>query len=165
VLVGKEEAGRRLAAEQADRVAAARAKAAANAGPVVVGVAVPASLTIHSSASFVGSLLHQLGRPNAVEPRQNMTQFALDFEAFTTLNPSTLVFFTGADETPIVRTWSRSPLWASLPAAQRNRVYEFDRDLWTRSRGIMALKLMIEEAVESGLLADTPPPPKYAFRP
>jgi ferric citrate transport system substrate-binding protein len=75
-----------------------------------------------------------------------------------------LIFFTGADETPIIREWSKNPLWAKLDAVAQNRVYEFDRDLWTRSRGIMALKMMIDEGIKSGLLTNEPPADSFKFR-
>jgi iron complex transport system substrate-binding protein len=36
-------------------------------------------------------------------------------------------------------------------------VYTFDRDLWTRSRGPIALKRIVAQAINSGLLADAAP--------
>jgi ABC-type Fe3+-citrate transport system substrate-binding protein len=162
--VGREAAARQLFNNQASLLAKARAFANPNAPSLVAAVATPTSLTVHSSESFVGSLFEKLGRKNAVKPQKDATQFAVSFEGLVALNPSTLVLFTGADETPITREWAKNPLWARIEAVKRGRVYEFDRDLWTRARGPIALKKMLSESINSGLLADKAPAAGFALK-
>ncbi|WP_370657452.1 ABC transporter substrate-binding protein [Deinococcus sp. KNUC1210] len=128
-------------------------------------MATEGSFTVHSSDSFIGSLLSKLGRRNLVAPQGGNTQYDLSLEGLVALNPGTLVVLTGADETPTVRTWAKNPLWQKLNAVQRGRVYEFDRDLWTRSRGPIALRSIFAQMISSGLLGDRTPAAPYQFRP
>jgi ferric citrate transport system substrate-binding protein len=136
----------------------------ADAPPIVPVVATAKTVTVHSKTSFVGSLLERLGRKDAVEPKADASQFEVSLEGFITLAPARLVVFTAADEKPVIREWSTNPLWAKLDAAVQGRIYEFDRDLWTRSRGVIALRLIITEAIDSGLLADDAPATAFQFK-
>ncbi len=155
-LVGREGTAKTLIAEQARLVDKARAFAKKNAPSFVAAVATPNSVTLHSTESFIGSLLERLGRKNAVKPQGANTQFEVSLEGLVALNPSVLVLFTAADEQPITLEWAKNPVWQKLEAVKRDRVYTFDRDLWTRSRGPIALKKIVAEAIDSGLLADAP---------
>jgi ferric citrate transport system substrate-binding protein len=156
-LVGREGVAKTLIAEQTRLVDKARAFAKKNAPTFVAAVATPSSLTLHSTESFIGSLLERLGRRNAVKPQGANTQFEVSLEGLAALDPYTLVLFTGADERPITLEWAKNPLWQKLEAVKRNRVFTFDRDLWTRSRGPLALKRIVAQAIDSGLLADAAP--------
>jgi iron complex transport system substrate-binding protein len=156
-IVGRESVAKTLIAEQTRLVDKARAFAKKNAPSFVAAVATPKSLTLHSTESFIGSLLERLGRKNAVKPQGANTQFEVSLEGLVALNPNVLVLFTAADEQPITLEWAKNPLWQKLEAVKRNRVYTFDRDLWTRSRGPIALKRIVAQAINSGLLADAAP--------
>jgi iron complex transport system substrate-binding protein len=163
-LVGRETAAKNIYDEQSRLLAKARAFARPKAPSVVMAVSTEQTLTLHSTESFVGSLVEKLGRKNAVKPQSGQTQYDVSLEGLVALNPATLVLFTGEGEKAVVREWAKSPLWQKLSAVQRGRVYEFDRDLWTRSRGPLALKLMLAQTIESGLLADRAPARAFAFR-
>ena len=156
-LVGRESLARHLVSEQQSLIAKSKAFARKTAPAFVAAVATPTSVTLHSSSSFIGSLLERLGRKSAVKPREDLSQFEISLEGLVALNPATLVLFTGADEKPLTSEWAKNPLWARLEAVKRGRVYTFDRDLWTRSRGPIALKKIVAEAINSGLLADRQP--------
>ncbi|GGR23999.1 ABC transporter substrate-binding protein [Deinococcus ruber] len=164
-LVGREAQARQLLAEQANLRAKASAFTKKSAPGLVVAVATEGSFTVHSSDSFIGSLLGKLGRRNLAAPQGGNTQYDLSLEGLVALNPGTLVVLTGADETPTVRAWAKTPLWQKLSAVQRGRVYEFDRDLWTRSRGPIALRSIFAQMISSGLLGDRTPTAPYQFRP
>ena len=73
------------------------------------------------------------------------------------------VLFTAPDETPITETWKKNPLWQKIPAVARGRVYQFNRDNWTRGRGPLALKLMVKEAIDSRLLQDAAPAGNFKY--
>jgi iron complex transport system substrate-binding protein len=145
-------------------LADAQKQSKADAPAIVPVVATARTVTAHSKTSFVGSLLERLGRVNGVEPQADASQFEVSFEGFVALAPARVVVFTGVDETPVIREWSKNPLWEKLQAVTDGRVYEFDRDLWTRGRGVLALNLIIGQAISSGLLADAPPAEGYRFK-
>ncbi|WP_223813709.1 hypothetical protein [Geobacillus zalihae] len=39
-----------------------------------------------------------------------------------------------------------NPIWSQLKAVKEKRVVEVNRDLWSRSRGPLAAKLIVKEA-------------------
>lgn len=162
-LVGREAAARRLLADQQGLLTKARAFAKKGAPPFVAAVATPGGLTVHTSGSFVGSFLEDLGRRNLLPVRGGQTQYEISLEGLVALNPATLVLFTAPDETPITAGWKQSPLWQKLAAVQRGRVYEFSRDDWTRGRGPLALRLMVAQTIESRLLQDAAPPAGFRY--
>lgn len=156
-LVGREAAARRLLAEQQALINKARTFAKKGAPPFVAAVATPKSLTVHTNESFVGSYLESLGRKNQLPAKDGQTQYEVSLEGLVALNPQTLVLFTAPDETPITDAWKKNPLWQKIAAVQRGRVYQLSRDNWTRGRGPLALRLMVAETIQSGLLQDAAP--------
>ncbi|MDP9764241.1 ABC transporter substrate-binding protein [Deinococcus enclensis] len=162
-LVGREAAARRLLADQKSLISKARAFANPKAPAFVAGVVTPKSFTVHTNESFVGSFLEDLGRKNAVKVRGTETQYELSLEGLVALQPQTLILFTAPDETPITESWKKNPLWQKLPAVARGRVYEFNRDNWTRGRGPLALKLMVAETIKSRLLQDAAPTADFRY--
>ena len=162
-LVGREAAAKRLLAEQASLMSKAKAFAKKGAPSFVAAVVTPKTFTVHTNESFAGSFLEDLGRKNQLKLRGNETQYEISLEGLVALNPQTLVLFTAPDETPITEQWKKNPLWQKLSAVQRGRVYQFNRDNWTRGRGPLALKLMVAEAIESRFLQDAAPAGKYNY--
>lgn len=160
-LVGREAAARQLLADQRSLIAKAKAFSKATAPAFVAAVVTPGSLTVHTNESFVGSFLQALGRKNQLGVKDGQTQYELSLEGLVALNPASLVLFTAPDETPITDSWRKNPLWQKLGAVQRGRVYEFNRDDWTRGRGPIALKLMVAQAIDSRFLQDAAPAAAY----
>ncbi|WP_019586176.1 ABC transporter substrate-binding protein [Deinococcus apachensis] len=162
-LVGRETAARQLLADQKALLNKARVFAKKGAPPFVAAVVTPKSLTVHTSGSFVGSFLEDVGRKNLLPVKGDQTQYEISLEGLLALNPSTLVLFTAPDETPITAAWKTNPLWQRLSAVQRGRVYEFNRDNWTRGRGPLALKLMVAQTIASRFLQDAAPPAEFRY--
>ncbi|EYB66817.1 periplasmic binding protein [Deinococcus phoenicis] len=156
-LVGREAAAKRLLADQRALINKARAFAKKGAPSFVAAVVTPRSLTVHTRESFVGSFLEDLGRKNQLPVKDGQTQYEVALEGLVALNPQTLVLFTAPDETPITDAWKKNPLWQKIAAVQRGRVYQFNRDNWTRGRGPLALRLMVAETIQSRLLQDAAP--------
>lgn len=162
-LVGREAAARRLLDEQKGLVQKARIFTNPKAPAFVTAVVTNKTFTIHTNESFVGSFLEELGRKNAVKMRGTDTQYEISLEGLVALQPQTLVLFTDPGEKPITDEWRKNPLWQKLPAVRRGRVYQFNRDNWTRGRGPMGLKLMVAEAIDSRLLQDGAPAGAYKY--
>lgn len=162
-LVGREAAAKRLLSEQKSLMAKARAFAKPKAPAFVAGVVTPRSFTLHTEGSFAGSFIEALGRKNQMPVKGGETQYELSLEGLVALHPQTLVLFTAPDEKPITDEWKKNPLWQKLPAVKRGRVYQFNRDNWTRGRGPMALKLMVAQTIESRLLQDGAPSGEYRY--
>lgn len=162
-LIGREAAAKQLLADQKSLISKAKAFTKKNAPAFVAAVVTPKTFTVHTNESFVGSFLEDLGRKNQLKVKDGQTQYEVSLEGLLALNPQTLVLFTAPDETPITETWKKNPLWQKLSAVQRGRVYQFDRDNWTRGRGPIALKLMIKQAIDSRLLQDAAPAGAFKY--
>jgi ABC-type Fe3+-citrate transport system substrate-binding protein len=133
-------------------LAAATSAVAAQPPGVLVGVLSPGLFTAHSSASFLGSFLERLGLPSALEPRGSETQFQLSLEGLAASQAGAIVLLCNpGDDTPLAG-WRGDPLWNALPAVRAGRVYLFDRDLWSKGRGLQAFELILDEISASGLL-------------
>lgn len=157
-IVGQPERAEERLAEHRRILEEAKAMTDQDAGGLVAAVTYPGGFTVHSSKSFVGSLFERLGRQNLVEPLGDETQFEMSLEGLAAINPPALVIFRYADEETPVDEWENTSVWKSLQAVKTGRVYLFDRDNWTRARGLTALNASLKEAAESGLLADQPAP-------
>lgn len=149
------EAAQALAEHRAafDRV---KGSVIAGAPTTLIGVLSPGLFTAHSSQSFMGSFLTTLGVPAAVEPRGGETQFSLSLEGIAATQPQALVLLCNpADSTPLDE-WSANPVWNALDAVASGRVYVFDRDLWSKGRGLIAFDQILDDLEGSGLLAGQP---------
>lgn len=164
-LLGKSEEAARLLEEHRTAFEQARAATSPDAGGFLAAVAHPTGFTVHSSESFSGSLLQRLGRTNIVSPLNGETQFLMSLEGLAALDPPAIVIFRYLHEVTPVDEWATTAVWASLQAVRNNRVYVFDRDNWTRARGLIASQAALEEAIASGLLADEPAAEGHAPRP
>jgi len=154
-LTGKQERGKMLLAEH-DRLFQ-KTKLLTNraAGPVVIGVLAPNGFWAHSDKSFLGTLLQDLGRKNPIKP-QGDTQFVLSLEGLVATNPSAIVLLRNPGDATPLDEWRTNPLWQNLRAVKAGRVYEFNRDLWAKGRGLLAVTKMLGQVSASGLLRDQP---------
>jgi ABC-type Fe3+-citrate transport system substrate-binding protein len=132
--------------------AAAAAASGQEGSRVLVGVLSPGQFTAHSSTSFLGSFLERLGLPAALEPRAGETQFQLSLEGLATAEPEAIVLLCNPQDLTPLAEWSENPLWNALPAALGHRVYLFERDLWSKGRGLIAFDRILEVLNGSGLL-------------
>ncbi|MEM8861149.1 MAG: ABC transporter substrate-binding protein [Chloroflexota bacterium] len=125
-----------------------------DAGEFVVGVLWDGGFTAHSNQSFMGSFLESLGRTNALEPQGEETQYLLDMEGFASVNPGAIVVLCNPTDQGLLDGMAADQLWQAFDAVSGNRVYTFDRNLWSKGRGVTAFDKILDDAVSSGLLAD-----------
>lgn len=127
-----------------------------DAGEFVIGVLWADGFTAHSNESFMGSFLEGLGRKNALVPdNAGETQYMIDLEGFASINPSSIVIMCAPDDQAVLDEWQAEPLWQAFDAVKNGQVYVFNRNLWSKGRGLMAFDAILDDAVESGLLAET----------
>lgn len=108
----------------------------------------------------MSSLIEQMGRRNlASSLGRNDSLCAIGLDELARLNPAAMALLINPGEKTVLPEWQKSPLWQNLRAVKEGRVYTFDRDLWSKARGIQALRLITKDAVHSGLLQNTPPKP------
>ncbi|UFJ42931.1 iron-siderophore ABC transporter substrate-binding protein [Brevibacillus humidisoli] len=110
--------------------------------------------------SFVGSILTSLGADYALKQSmltgEEMTEenkeyasesrfVKLNLEKLIELNPQVLFLMSKKDDL-ISEKMNGNPVWSKLDAVQNERTYEVDRNIWSRGRGPLAAKLIVEQA-------------------
>lgn len=104
------------------------------------------SFKAHTSSSYDGAVMEKVGLINAIQnPKEAYAELTL--EQLLTINPDILFLMKINGEQTIVDQWSTNPLWKELKAVKNQKVFEVDRNLWTRWRGTIAGELMMEEAI------------------
>jgi len=118
----------------------------------------PGILGMWLDNSFIGTLIVSLGPDYALKQSElsatdlegtngdrasSLGLVQLGLEKLVAVNPDTL-FVLGTQD--FIDSLGANPAWASINAVKNGRVYLFDRNLWSRDRGPMAAKLVIEQA-------------------
>lgn len=100
--------------------------------------------SVHAQESYTGALLKALGFivPNA--PQGSKSIYEASLEQVAAINPNWIFVANYRDES-IIKKWANEPLWQALTAVQKNQVVPVDTNLWSRSRGITAARMMVEE--------------------
>ncbi|MCX6045541.1 MAG: ABC transporter substrate-binding protein [Chloroflexi bacterium] len=149
----KEALAKQVIADARQAFTAAQKLAAGHERNISVGVLAGTGFTAHSNASYMGTLLAGLGLPTALEPLEGKSQFLVDLEGIVTLKPEAIVVTCSPEDRGLWGEWTSKPVWQQLDAVKNQRVYVFNRDLWSKSRGLLSLHLVLRDAETSGLLA------------
>ncbi|MGP7816920.1 ABC transporter substrate-binding protein [Niallia sp. 01092] len=112
---------------------------------ILIGVFRADSLSAHGSTSFGGELLEKIGVKNAIQDAKEPT-FNINLEQMVEWNPD-VIFMAEADKA-LLEEWKKNPLWNEIAAVKNNQVYEVDRALWTRYRGLKSAEKIVEEATD-----------------
>ncbi|MBO8163156.1 MAG: iron-siderophore ABC transporter substrate-binding protein [Brevibacillus sp.] len=110
--------------------------------------------------SFVGSILTSLGADYALKYSELTSEESagenkelasesrlvkLNLEKLIELNPQVLFLMSNKDDL-ISEKLKGNAVWSKLNAVQNGRVHEVDRNIWSRGRGPIAAKLIVEQA-------------------
>lgn len=132
----------------------------------------PGVLGMWLDTSFIGTLLEALGADMVLEldglsdadtagdNANRATSFGLvqlGLEKVIELDPDA-IFVLGTPPEDLIAELEGNSAWNTLTAVQNEAVYGFDRDLWSRSRGPIAMGLILDQA-RYQLYPDVFPPP------
>lgn len=124
---------------------------------VIYPGAEPGVLGMWLDTSFTGSLVDALGTTYALQAAElgesdlagDNADFAaraglvqLGLEKVIDIDPDVL-FLLGNEE--FVASLEENPAWSTLSAVQNERVYTFDRNIWSRVRGPLAALVMLQQ--------------------
>lgn len=112
---------------------------------IMIGVFRSDSLTAHGETSFDGELLEKLGIDNAITKTAEPT-VTITLEQIVKWDPD-VIFMAEADP-KLLNEWKKNPLWNQITAVKKGEVYEVNRDLWTRYRGLDAAEQIVDEAIQ-----------------
>jgi iron complex transport system substrate-binding protein len=82
-----------------------------------------------------GQLLEQIGFKNPIDTKDAYAQ--MNLEQLSKIDPDILILANNEGKL-LTDEWKDNPLWKDLKAVKNNQVYNVDRDLWTRFRGIIS---------------------------
>ena len=102
-------------------------------------------LRIHTSDSFVGSVMEEIGLTVADQSDQPYEDASL--ERIAAVNPDVLFVASDAD-TPITDSWAGNPVWQGMTAVSSGAVHDADRNLYTRFRGLGAAETIAQDVVD-----------------
>ncbi|UHA75257.1 ABC transporter substrate-binding protein [Paenibacillus sp. 481] len=147
--MNKQEEGKKRLEQHAQTLETLKAKApATDAKQTVMSAAVrKEGFNAHTSSSYGGALFEKVGLMNAIQdPKAPYAELTL--EQLLNINPDVLFLMKTDGEQTIVDEWSENPLWQQLNAVKKQQVFEVDRNLWTRWRGLVAGEIMVDEAIQ-----------------
>jgi ABC-type Fe3+-citrate transport system substrate-binding protein len=103
--------------------------------------------SVQGKGSYVAEVLERAGVPYAPEAAaypENSDSSSIGVEGLAGIDPDVLFVMTDAETS--AAELEASGVWRSLAAVSAGNVYEVDRALWTRSRGLVSMELIAEEA-------------------
>lgn len=104
-------------------------------------------LRIHTSSSFVGSVMEAAGLRVAAQDDQEPYEDA-SLERIAQVDPD--VLFVSSDvDTPITDSWAGNPVWENMTAVSGGQVHDADRNLYTRFRGLSVAETVAQQVVDT----------------
>ncbi|HBT71526.1 MAG TPA: iron citrate ABC transporter substrate-binding protein, partial [Lysinibacillus sp.] len=102
------------------------------------------SFQAHTTSSYDGELLEQLGLKVAIQNEQPYVEMSL--EQLVEINPDVLLLANNEGKL-LTDEWKENPLWKDLKAVKNEQIYSVDRDLWTRFRGIISAEAIAKDTL------------------
>lgn len=125
--------------------------------PVLATVIAKSGLLSHPENTYVGELLKELGFKNALNKTEtdNLAKYLkgpylqLNSEVLSDINPGRMfIMVDEGKEDPNLKKQEQDPVWKNLDAVKNNKVSIFDRNTWSRARGIISSEEIAKQLVE-----------------
>lgn len=142
--IGAKAQGIKAVAEHEATIAALAAKIP-NGEPrrFLLAVAIPDSVSLHSSSSFSGSLFNAMGLKPAIESTTAI-EIGVGLERLIAVNPDVLLVAADSGGS-VLEKWKGNSAFESISAVKSNQVLSVDRNQFARFRGLKTAELMAEE--------------------
>ncbi|MEP7456666.1 ABC transporter substrate-binding protein [Phyllobacterium sp. SB3] len=113
----------------------------------LLAVVTPDVLTLHTSSSFSGSVFTAIGLKSALVSNKPL-EGGVGLERLASLNPD--VLFIAADaESTLLDQWRTNPVWLNISAVRNGKVFEVDRNQYTRFRGLRTATIIARDVVDN----------------
>lgn len=103
--------------------------------------------SVHTPGTYTPGVLTELGLPYSMEGEEKEAYLKIGLEQLTEINPDVMFLMTSGDKT-VLEEWKDDEVWQSLKAVESGQVYEVDRNLWSRSRGVISAEAIAEDAIK-----------------
>lgn len=142
--LGDKARGEKVIAEHEARIAALISKIpAGEKRRFLLAVANPDSMSLHTSASFTGSVFKAMGLTPAIDSKDAVESGA-SLERLVAVNPDVLLVATDSAGTALDE-WKGNAAWQNISAVKNGMVFEVDRNQFSRFRGLKTAELMVKE--------------------
>lgn len=142
--LGQKAKGEKVIAEHEARIAALIGKIpAGEKRRFLLAVANPDSMSLHTSASFSGSIFKAIGLTPAVDS-PDAVESGASLERLVAVNPDVLLVATDSASTAFDQ-WKDNAAWQNISAVKNGMVFEVDRNQFSRFRGLKTAELMVRE--------------------
>jgi ABC-type Fe3+-citrate transport system substrate-binding protein len=98
-------------------------------------------------ASFAPGVLKALGLQPVLGDTEDQAVLHMSLESLVAAKPD-IMFVADATAKNLTTDWQKTPLWGQLPAVANHAYFVVDRNLWSRSRGILAGEIMAQQVVK-----------------
>lgn len=114
---------------------------------VLAAVADAEYFSVHTPATYVPDVLTEIGLPYAMEEEEREAYLKIGLEQLTEIDPD-VMFVMASGDTTVVDGWEKQEVWRNLSTVESGQVYEVDRNLWARSRGVISAEAIAEDALK-----------------
>jgi ferric citrate transport system substrate-binding protein len=148
IAVDKEEEGKQVLADHKQRMEELKAQVPEGEERTVMpGVVTADGFYAHNFESYTGSLLESIGLKNAIQDGDDRYN-QINLEQVLQFNPD-VIFTMVAGEQTVIDEWQDKALWNEISAVQNDAIYEVDRNMWSRFRGLISSEKILEEAINN----------------
>ncbi|WP_157179374.1 ABC transporter substrate-binding protein [Phyllobacterium sp. YR531] len=113
----------------------------------LLAVVTPDVLTLHTSSSFSGSVFTAMGLKPALISSKPL-EGGVGLERLASINPDVLFIATDAEGT-LLDQWRTNPVWLNISAVRNGKVFEVDRNQYTRFRGLRTAMIIARDVVDN----------------
>lgn len=144
--VGMEEEGQAVLEAHKEKMEELRAKVPEDEERTVLpAVVADSGYFAHNMESYTGSLLESIGLENAIQSGDERYN-KINLEQVVEFNPD-ILFHMVTGENTVVDEWESQELYQNVNAVQNGEVYEVDRNMWSRFRGLISSEQILEDAI------------------
>ncbi|MEU8385085.1 Fe(3+) dicitrate ABC transporter substrate-binding protein [Streptosporangium sp. NPDC048865] len=115
-------------------------------GRILLAVATPDAMTLHTSSAFTGSVFKALGLKPAIEATDPL-ESGVGLERLVAVNPDVLLVATDGPGT-VYDEWRANSAWAGISAVASKAVHEVDRNQFARFRGLHTAEVIAGDVVQ-----------------
>lgn len=110
---------------------------------ILLAVATPDSMSLHTSASFTGSVFKAMGLTPAIGS-SDAVESGAGLERLVSVAPDILLVATDPGGT-VLDQWQDNAVWNAIPAVRNKMVFEVDRNQFARFRGLKTAEMIAGE--------------------
>ncbi|MGE6783748.1 ABC transporter substrate-binding protein [Ensifer adhaerens] len=110
---------------------------------ILLAVATPDSMSLHTSASFTGSVFKAMGLTPAIGS-SDAVESGAGLERLVSVAPDILLVATDPGGS-VLDQWRDNAVWNAVPAVRNKMVFEVDRNQFARFRGLKTAEMIAGE--------------------